>query len=88
METRLFGKQKLRVTTNQSRNNWLDIRSGESEQALEVSFLTSQQYLEIRKKDGQICSFYFESKRHKKYYDFGWWKDAEVIFANNDVRHK
>lgn len=88
METRLYSKEKLRVTTNPSKNNWIDIASGEWEQALEVSFLTSQQYLEIRKKDGQICSFYFESKRHKKDYDFGWWENAEVVFANNDVRHK
>ena len=88
MEIRLFSQQNLRVTTNPNKRNWVDIRSGEWEQALEVSFLASQQYLEVRKKDGQICSFYFESKRHKKYYEFGWWKDAEVIFANNDVQHK
>lgn len=85
METRLCSKQRLRIITGHSKNNWIDVESGEWEQALEVSFLASQQYLEIRKKEGQICSFYFESKRHKKYYDFGWWTDAEVVFANNDV---
>ena len=89
METRFYSKQKLRVTTNPSKNNWIDIASGEWEQALEVSFLTSQQYLEIRKKDGQICSFYFKRvKDTKKTMSFGWWTDAEVVFANNDVRHK
>lgn len=88
METRLNSKQQFRVTTGQSKNNFIDIKSGEWEQALEVSFLTSKQYMEVRKKDGSMCTFYFESKRHKKDYDFGWWEDAEVVFANNDVQHK
>ena len=85
MQVRLYSEQKIRVTTGHKENNYIDVESGKWEQALEVSFFTSQQYLEIRKKDGQICSFYFESKRHKKDYDFGWWQDAEVVFANNDV---
>ena len=88
MEVRLCSKQEIRVTTGASKTNWIDIASGEQEQSLEVSFFASQQYLEVRKKDGQICSFYFESKRHKKAYNFRWWEDAEVLFANNDVRHK
>ena len=88
MKIRLNSKQTIRVVTNPSEKNWVDIKSGEWEQALEISFLTSQQYLEIRKKEGQVCSFYFESERHKNDYDFGWWGDAEVVFANNDVDHK
>lgn len=87
MEIRPGSKQKLKITTGTT-NNWIDIRCGEWEQALEVSFLCAQQYLEIRKKAGYICSFYFQNKRQKKDYDFGWWEDAEVIFANNDVQHK
>ena len=88
MEIRLNSKQRVRVITGQSKNNFIDIKSGDWERALEVSFLTPNQYMEVRKKDNTICTFYFESKRHKKEYDFGWWKDAEVVFANNDVRHK
>mgnify|MGYP003151450140 CR=1 FL=1 len=38
METRLNSKQQFRVTTGQSKNNFIDIKSGEWEQALEVSF--------------------------------------------------
>lgn len=88
METRLNSQQKFRVTTGASKKNFIDIKSGLLEQALEVSFLTHKQYMEVRKKSGHICTFYFESKRHKKDYDFGWWEDAEVVFANNDVQHK
>ena len=88
MDIRLNSKQRFRVVTGYSKNNWIDITCGDFEQSLEVSFLSSQQYLEIRKKEGQICSFYFESKRQKKDYDFGWWIDAEVVFSNNDVKHK
>lgn len=88
METRLYSKDTLRVTTNHDKSIWLNIKSGTWEQSLEVSFYTSNLYIEVRKKEGQICSFYFESKRHKRDYDFGWWEDSEVVFANNDVQHK
>ena len=85
METKLNSTDRLRVTTGHTKNNYIDIECGQWELALEVSFLASKQYMEIRKKSGHICSFYFESKRHKKEYDFKWWEDAEVIFSNNDV---
>ena len=88
MELRLNSEQRVRITTGSSKKNFIDITSGKWEQALSVSFLCSQTYFEVRKKEGQINSFYFESKRHKKDFDFGWWSDAEVLFANNDVRHE
>jgi hypothetical protein len=44
--------------------------------------------MEIRRKANQVKTFYFESKRHKKEFDFGYWEDAEVIFAFNEVIHK
>lgn len=86
MIIRLNSEERVRITTGSTKKNFVDITGEKFEQALGISFLCSQTYLEIRKKDGQIKSFYFESKRHKKEFDFEWWSDAEVIFANNDVR--
>ena len=88
MDIRLYSEQKFRVITGHKGNNFIDIKSGMCEQAIEVSFLVHQQYMEIRKKNGSICTYYFESKRHKRNHNFGWWEDAEVIFANNDVEHE
>ena len=87
MELSLNSNSRVRISTD-SGDNWLDVKAGKNEDSLEVSFLVSQQYMEVRSKDGSICSFYFKSKRHKSYHDFGWWDDAEVVFANNQVKHK
>ena len=88
MELRLNSEQRIRLTTGSSKKNFVDVTGEKFELALGVSFLCSQTYFEVRKKDGQMKSFYFESKRHKKDFDFEWWSDAEVLFANNDVRHE
>lgn len=84
MQVRLYSEQKVRVTTGHEENNFIDVKAGKWERGIEVSFLRSNQYFEVRKKDGFMASFYFENKNHKKDYDFGWWQDAEVVFSNND----
>ena len=87
MELRLNPSDRIRITTGSQRlSKFIDAASEKAEIALSVSFLCSQTYFEVRKKDGQIKCFFFEKKGHKKYFDFGWWNDAEVVFANNDVR--
>lgn len=86
MELRLYSEQKIRIVTGYQKNNYVDIKSGKNEDSICINFLSTNQYMEVRKKDGMIATFYFERKSHKKFHDFGWWQDAEVIFANNDVR--
>ena len=86
MKLRLYSEQNIRVVTGYKKNNFIDVKSGKNEDSLQVSFLASHQYMEIRKKDGFIGTFYFERKSHKKHHDFCWWEDAEVVFANNDVK--
>jgi hypothetical protein len=88
MELKLYSKDKIRLITGSSNNNFIDCVSEHQEAALTVSFLPSQTYMEIRKKANQVKIFYFENKKHKKEFDFGYWEDAEVIFALNEVVHK
>ncbi len=86
MEIKLNSVDKLRLTTGFKRKLFSDIDCGEFESSIGFSFLVSQAYFEVRKKDGQIKCFLFESKRNKKEINLGYWDDAEVIFANNEVK--
>lgn len=88
MDLRLHSTDKIRLVTGSSKNNFIDCSAEYQEMALTVSFLCSQTYMEIRRKANQVKTFYFESKRHKKEFEFGYWEDAEVIFAFNEVVHK
>ena len=87
MELHLNSEQRIRLTTGSGKKIFVDVTGEKWEQSLGISFLCSQVYFEVRKKDGQIKSFHFQSKRHKRYFDFEWWSDAEVVFSNNDVKH-
>ena len=50
-----------------------------------IDLHTAFQYIEVRRKDCQVRVFSFKKKSHKKECDFGWWSDAEVILAINEV---
>ena len=88
MNLKLHSTDNIRLTTGSKDCIFLDIRSEHQEQSLTVMFLTSHQYMEVRKKNGQVKTFYFENKGTKKYFDFEYWSDAEVIFAFNEVIHE
>lgn len=84
MDLKLHATQQIRVKTG-NENNFIDVDSGKDEICLGVSLHPSFHYIEIRKKGGHIKIFLFEKKGHKKYFDFGYWNDAEVVYANNEV---
>lgn len=86
MDLRLYSKQSVRVKTHHSNLNFVDITSLDNEYALQVSnYSTSMQYIEIRRKNNSVAMFLFRKKSDKKEVDFGWWADAEVIIAINEV---
>lgn len=88
MNLKLQSNESLRINTGHAGNNFIDVCAEKDQIALTVQALASMQYMEIRKKGGIIKTFYFENKHAKKSFDFGWWEeDAEVIFANNEVKH-
>lgn len=66
---------------------FIDCTSECHEMVLGVSFLKGYIYMEIRQKGGQVKTFYFRKKSHKKDCDLGYWQDAEVIFSFNFVKH-
>ena len=89
MEIKLQAEDRFRVNGGYSDlSNFIDIaKAGYS--GISVNLFTGFQYIEIRKKDDQLKIFTFPKKSHKKEYDFGHWKDAEVIFSvNEQIMHK
>ncbi len=64
-------------------NNFIDV-NGIGFESLCLDLYVSFQYIEVRRKDNQIRVYTFPKKSYKKSHDFGWWKDAEVIFAVNE----
>lgn len=82
----LYAEEKVRVTTDYKEDNYIDISSHPHEIGMTIDFYPCHQYLEIRKKGGVCREFLFKKKGEKKYFDFGYWEDAEVIFALNEVK--
>lgn len=87
MDLKLYQLQKIRVQTGRE-NNFIDVDSGKDEIYLGVSLFPSFHYIEVRKKGGLIKIFLFEKKGLKKHFDFSWWEDADVVYANNEVLKK
>lgn len=84
-ELRLYDKEIIRVTNNYKGDVFIDVETLKGVQGLGVQFYPSMQYVEIRKKEGFYKQFMFPNKRSKKYFDFGYWDDADVIFSINEV---
>jgi hypothetical protein len=76
----------VRIITDQG-NNFIDVNGMEWEQGIRVDGYPHFHYIELREKEGHLSTFYFRNKRAKHGMDLGWWQDAEVVFARNDVRH-
>lgn len=86
MNIKLNYKDQFRISTNQEQN-FLDIRGLDHEAGIAVDSYPRFHYIEIREKLSGIRTFYFQTKRHKREYNFGWWEDAEVVFSRNNVVH-
>jgi len=87
MNLKLNSKDSLRITGDHKGNNFIDVGSVGYE-SLAVDLFGHFHYIEIRKKEDKIRVFTFPKKSYKKECDFGWWEDAEVVYALNEVRQK
>ncbi len=77
----LDSTDKIRIKTYSG--PFIDVRHVAYE-SLAVDMYRFQGYMEMLKKDGCFRLFQFPKKSRKKDYDFGWWKDAEVVFSYNE----
>lgn len=84
---RLYPTERIRITADYKDNSFIDVSGHKDELGMSIELYPTMQYIEIRKKGGVLRQFIFEKKGHKKYYDFGYWGDAEVIFSINEVHH-
>lgn len=85
MNIKLNSNDWFRVYADYEENNFIDIAQEEYE-SMSVNAFTSFQYIEIRKKEGQLRIYFFKKKSYKKECKFGWWEDAEVVFALNETK--
>ena len=84
---KLNSGERMRITADHKEDNFIDVRGLKEDTGMSIEFYPTMQYIEIRKK-GEVCKqFMFGKKGDKKYYDFGYWEDAEVIFSLNEVQH-
>ena len=84
MEINLQDSDRLRLHADFKQENFVNI-SKFGYEAMAIDLHTAFQYIEVRCKDCQVRVFSFKKKSHKKECDFGWWADAEVILAINEV---
>jgi len=82
MDLRIRRDDSVRVVGDFDGSNFMDIRSVGYE-SLAVDFYGHFNYIEIREKEDKVRVFSFPKKSLKKECDFGWWEDAEVVFALN-----
>jgi len=86
MDLRLYHNSRIRIQTEQSKN-FIDINGIQDECGIAIDAYPFLHYIEIRKKNGYVRTFYFKNKGIKKHIDLGYWEDAEVIFALNEVNN-
>tara|TARA_R110000803_G_scaffold95395_5_gene163382 strand:+ start:909 stop:1175 length:267 start_codon:yes stop_codon:yes gene_type:complete len=84
MEINLQDSDRLRLHADFKKENFVNI-SKFGYDAMAIDLHTAFQYIEVRRKDGQVRMFSFKKKSDKKECDFGWWENAEVILAINEV---
>lgn len=89
MNIRLNQDDRVRVDGDTGYGvNFLDIRKADFA-GLEVTLFSYFQYIEIRKKGALLKVFTFPKKSLKKDFDFGEWRDAEVVYSCNEQQaHK
>lgn len=85
MELKIHSTDRVRISTDQSKN-YIDINGEDWEQAISVDLYDHLHYIELRKKEGLLRLYLFKNKGVKKEIDFGYFKDAEVVFALNNVK--
>jgi hypothetical protein len=86
MELKLTSVDRIQLSTYGGKN-FVEVNGMVNEAGIQIIGCPTVHYIEVRKKAGQIATFYFNGKRWKKDTDLGWWADAEVVFALNNVIH-
>lgn len=86
MNIKIRKDDNLRISSDHKERNFVDVYQVGYE-SMAIDFFTHFQYIEIRKKNDHIRVFTFTKKSMKKECDFGWWEDAEVILAVNEVNN-
>jgi hypothetical protein len=86
MQIKLHQKDHLRVYADYEEQNFIDLNQEEYE-SMSIDAFPTFHYIEIRKKEGQLRIYFFKKKSYKKECLFGWWEDAEVVFALNNTKH-
>ena len=81
METRLYHKERIRISVDHKHNTFVDV-SHLNYECLSVDFYAFN-YHELRQKEDHIKMFSWDKKAYKKELDFGWWEDAEVVWSFN-----
>lgn len=82
---KLDSTDRIRIYGNFREETFIDICGHKDELGMSLDLYPTMSYIEIRKKGGVCKMFMFEKKSHKKFFDFGFWSDAEVIFSLNEV---
>lgn len=85
---RLYHNDRIRIFGDFENNNFIDVSGCKDEDAITVDLYPHFHYIEMRKKDNICKLFMFKKKGLKKHFDFGWWKDAEVVYSLNEVYQK
>jgi hypothetical protein len=85
MNIKLQNKDRFRVYADYEERNFIDVDQ-ENYESMSINGFTSCHYVEIRKKEGQLKIYFFKKKSYKKECDFGWWSDAEVVYAINETK--
>lgn len=85
---KLDSEEIIRLSADVRNDVFIDVICHKNELGISIEFRPYSQYVEIREKNGVCRQFIFEKKGHKKYYDFGYWADAKVVFSINEVLKK
>ena len=88
MEIRLYNKDRLRIKADTDGDNFINVSTDVNLESLTVDIYPIFHYIEMRLKNDTMQMFLFKKKSHKKHYDFGYFKDAEVVYSLNKVIHK
>ena len=83
MDIKLQREDSFRITADHRGNNFIDVAQVGYE-SMAVDLFAHFVYIEIRKKEDRLRVFTFAKKSLKKECDFGWWGNADVVFALNE----
>jgi hypothetical protein len=85
MNLRLFHNDRVRLTADHKEDLFIDITQDHYE-GLSIDIYPWFCIGEVRRRDNILRLFIFKNKTYREGYDFGWWKEAEIIYSFNSIR--